>query len=54
MVRRIRIHKTGGNTKLRAEIFKKWLQEAYMDEGNYTTPSTERWQSMVEITQFIW
>ena len=40
-VRRLRINKADGNTHLRDEHFKKWIQEAYPDEGTSTPPKTQ-------------
>ena len=32
-MQRLRLHNTGGHIHLRSENFKKWLWEAYLDEG---------------------
>ena len=35
---KLRLNKAGGRTHLRAEHFKKWMQEAYPDEGASSPP----------------
>ena len=47
------LNKVGRHTCLRAENFKKWLQEAYPAEGTYTPPKPEQWQNMVGLTQYM-
>ena len=34
--------------------FKNWIQEAYLEEGIPTSQRQERWQNLVDITQFMW
>ena len=41
-VHRLCLNKAGGHTHICTKHFKKWLKEAYPDEGTYTHPNPER------------
>ena len=44
----LQLHKSGGHTHLRAEHFKKWIQEEYLDEGGSTPPLPPQAGAMTE------
>ena len=53
-VRRLRLHREGGHTRICAEHFKQWQKEAYIREQSNTPPWRERWFCLVDIVQHIW
>ena len=51
---RLRPHRAGGHTHLRAEHFKYWRREAYPGEQLKTSLQRERWLCLVDIVQNMW
>ena len=54
VVRRLRPHRAGGPTHLRAEPFKQWRSKVYPGKKLNTPTHTERWLCMVDIVQKMW
>ena len=53
-VRRIHLHKLGGHIHLRAEHFKQWLREVYLDKVTSNPTRPEQWKNTLYITQLVW
>ena len=53
-VRRLRPHRAGGHTHLRAEHFKQWRREAYPGEQLKNPLQRERWLCLVDLVQHMW
>ena len=53
-VRRLRLHRVGKHTHLRAEHFKQWQWKAYPGGQSKTPLRRERWVCLVDLVHRMW
>ena len=53
-VRRLRLHRVGKHTHLRAEHFKQWQWKAYPGGQSKTPLRRERWVCLVDLVHHMW